>query len=63
LRSNLSVGLPIDLAVIERDSLKVSQQRRLTASDPYFMMIRETWSKALRTAYQAIPDPDWSRAE
>jgi putative proteasome-type protease len=60
LRSNLSVGLPIDLAVIERDSLKISQQRRITASDPYFMMIRETWSKALRTAYQAIPDPEWS---
>jgi putative proteasome-type protease len=60
LRSNLSVGLPIDLAVIERDSLKISQQRRITATDPYFMMIRETWSKALRTAYQAIPDPEWS---
>jgi putative proteasome-type protease len=60
LRSNLSVGMPIDLAVIKRDSLKVSHQRRITATDPYFTMIRETWSKALRTAYQAIPDPDWS---
>jgi putative proteasome-type protease len=59
LRSNLSVGMPIDLAVIRRDSLAVTQRRRITAGDPYFSMIRETWSNALRAAYQAIPDPDW----
>ncbi len=59
LRSNLSVGLPIDLAVIARDSLKISQKRRITDKDPYFAMIRQTWSNALRAAYQAIPDPDW----
>ncbi len=59
LRSNLSVGLPIDLAVIRRDALAISQQRRITNKDAYFSMIRETWSNALRAAYQAIPDPDW----
>jgi putative proteasome-type protease len=60
LRSNLSVGLPIDFAVIKRDTLNVSQRRRITEDDPYFEMIRHSWSNALRAAYQAIPDPEWA---
>jgi putative proteasome-type protease len=59
LRSNLSVGLPIDYAVIRRDSLQVSQRRRIIEDDPYFEMIRHSWSSALRAAYQAMPDPEW----
>jgi putative proteasome-type protease len=59
LRSNLSVGLPIDLLVYRRDSLAIGVQRRITEDDPYFRMIRERWSSALREAYRAIPAPDW----
>ena len=62
LRSNLSVGMPIDLAVIERDRLCITHKRRITDDDPYFTMIRKTWSNALRAAYQAIPDPEWIKA-
>jgi len=60
LRSNLSVGLPADLLVYEKDSLKVGMQHRVTDDDPYFRMIRERWSTALRDAYRAIPPPDWT---
>ena len=60
LRSNLSVGLPIDLAVYRRDTLALELRRRLTEEDDYFRMIREHWSKALRDAYKAIPRPDWA---
>jgi putative proteasome-type protease len=59
LRSNLTVGLPLDLLVIRRDALRVQLQRRVTEDDPYFRMIRARWSEALREAYQAIPKPDW----
>jgi putative proteasome-type protease len=59
LRSNLAVGLPLDLLVVRRDELRVGLQRRVTEQDPYFGQIRERWSKALREAYQAIPKPDW----
>lgn len=59
LRSNLSVGMPIDLAIIKRDQLTISHKRRLSNTDSYFSMLRQTWSNALRAAYQAIPDPDW----
>jgi putative proteasome-type protease len=60
LRSNLAVGLPIDLLVMRRDELRVGLQRRITEEDAYFRGIRERWSTALREAYQAIPKPDWS---
>jgi len=59
LRSNLTVGLPIDLLVYRRDALKVELKRRITEDDEYFRMIRERWSQALRDAYRAIPTPNW----
>jgi putative proteasome-type protease len=59
LRSNLTVGLPVDLSVYRRDALKLELRRRITEDDEYFRMIRERWSAALRDAYRAIPRPDW----
>jgi putative proteasome-type protease len=59
LRSNLSVGMPLDLMVYRRDTLKAEIRRRITENDPYFRMIHEGWSEALRDAYRAMPRPDW----
>jgi putative proteasome-type protease len=59
LRSNLTVGMPIDLMVYRRDEMKAEVKRRIGEDDPYFKMIREGWSKALRDAYRAFPRPDW----
>ena len=59
LRSNLTVGLPIDLLVYRRDQLTAEVKRRITEEDPYLKMIRDGWSKALRDAYRAFPRPDW----
>lgn len=59
LRSNLSVGMPLDLMVYRRDALKAEIRRRITENDPYFRMIHEGWSEALRDAYRAMPRPDW----
>lgn len=55
LRSNLTVGMPIDLLVYRKDKFEVAVQRRFDESDPYFQQIRRQWSEALRAAYQAIP--------
>jgi len=63
LRSNLSVGLPIDLLVYRRDSLEIELRRRITESDDYFRMLRERWSGALREAYRTIPQPSWPPAK
>ena len=59
LRSNLSVGLPIDIVLYRRDALKIALQRRIGEDDAYFSGLRQSWSDALRQAYHAIPDPDW----
>ena len=59
LRSNLGVGLPIDLLVYRRDSLRVGLRRRLTEEDAYLRLIRDGWSAALREAYQTLPRPGW----
>jgi putative proteasome-type protease len=59
LRSNLTVGMPIDLLVYRRGAIEPSVKRRITEDDDYFRMIRERWSAALRDAYRAIPRPPW----
>ena len=59
LRSNLTVGLPIDLAIYKRDALKLDVKRRLGDDDPYFRHVRQKWSDSLRKAYQALPRPEY----
>jgi putative proteasome-type protease len=54
LRSNLSVGMPLDLAVIERDDCKVTMRRRIEAGDADFARMSEGWSKALRDGFTQI---------
>jgi putative proteasome-type protease len=59
VRSNLTVGLPVDLTTIARDTYRVGLQRRITEDDPYFAKLRESWSEALRSALAAAPGPEW----
>ena len=59
LRSNLSVGMPVDLLIYQRDSLKQTMRRRIDETDPYDQNLRGYWSSALQKAYQRAPDPDW----
>jgi putative proteasome-type protease len=54
LRSNLSVGLPIDMLTYERDTLRFEHMKRIGLDDPYFKMLSSEWSKALRAAFQNI---------
>jgi putative proteasome-type protease len=61
IRSNLSVGLPLDLLTIERDAFDVHTHVNITEDHEYFRMIRTRWSESLRHAFHALPDPDWVR--
>jgi putative proteasome-type protease len=54
MRSNLSVGMPLDLAVIERDALRVTQRRRIERDDPGFRAMSDAWSAALRDGFHRI---------
>ena len=54
LRSNLSVGMPIDLMIYQRDSLTVGEQRRIGPEDAYFKMLSKAWSEGLRNTFAHI---------
>ncbi|AGZ36339.1 peptidase [Pseudomonas sp. SWI6] len=57
MRSNLSVGMPLDLLVYRKDCLDEVKCHRITAHDPYFQRIRSQWSDGLRDLLAALPDP------
>jgi putative proteasome-type protease len=59
MRSNISVGLPIDLLVYNRNSLKLGMQKRIEEGDPYFTMIHQQWGAGLRKVFGELPNPDW----
>ncbi|HKU99250.1 MAG TPA: proteasome-type protease [Vineibacter sp.] len=59
LRSNLSVGLPLDLVVYRRDAFAPEIRRTIDGDDPYFRTIRDGWSRSLREAHQRLPDVPW----
>jgi putative proteasome-type protease len=62
MRSNVSVGLPIDLVTYAKDSLRIQLQRRITETDPYFSMIHQQWGEGLRSVFARLPDPYWDDA-
>ena len=62
LKSNLSVGLPLDLLVYEADSLQATQLINIDESNAYFRMIRSSWGQRLRDVFDSIPDPSWDQA-
>jgi putative proteasome-type protease len=59
IRSNLTVGPPLDLALIRRDEIKLATHLSIDFDHPYFKMIRERWGFALREAFSVLPNPDW----
>ena len=61
IRSNLSVGVPLDLLSVKRDELKVHSHVNIDENHAYFRMIRTRWSESLRHAFHEIPDPEWMR--
>jgi putative proteasome-type protease len=56
MRSNLSVGMPIDLAYYERDRLKLAARYRFAPGDPYFTELSKQWSEGVRVVFRQLPD-------
>jgi putative proteasome-type protease len=59
MRSNLSVGMPIDLLCYERDSLEVSKRRRFDDGDAYFTALSRQWSEGTRQVFRQLPELQW----
>jgi putative proteasome-type protease len=62
LRSNISVGLPLDLLIYEADALRVTKFVQIDHNNQYMQMIRNTWGTRLKQVFQEIPDPTWRDA-
>jgi putative proteasome-type protease len=61
MRSNVTVGPPIDLIVYGRDELRITRQRRFDEQDPDLLAIHRQWEQALRKAVHALPDIQFER--
>jgi len=59
LKSNLSVGLPLDLLVYKEGSFKSDDLVCIDEKNPYFTMIRGTWGQRLQEVFEGIEDPQW----
>lgn len=59
IKSNLSVGLPIDVAMVKTNDLRVTKRHRIDAEDTYFRDLRSSWSQGLRQVFGQLPDPHW----
>jgi len=59
MRSNLSVGLPLDIAILRRDGLCVAFRHRVDVDDAYFATLRTGWSQGLKRVFNELPSPQW----
>ncbi|NMM76135.1 peptidase [Acidovorax sp. SRB_14] len=60
LKSNLSVGLPLDLVLYEADRFASDKIVCIDESNPYFRMLHDSWGDKLRQVFDSIEDPEWS---
>jgi putative proteasome-type protease len=60
LRSNASVGMPLDLLVYETDKLAVSRFVSIDEKNRYFQMIRDSWAQKVKSIFEEIEAPVWS---
>ncbi|MET0576765.1 MAG: proteasome-type protease [Mesorhizobium sp.] len=56
LKSNLSVGLPLDLMFYEKDTMMIGFKKRIGIDDPYYRTVSDGWSNALKNAFKSLPD-------
>lgn len=59
IRSNLSVGMPLDLLVYRKNSLESMTRRRINSDDAYYQQIRRQWSDGLKTLLAELPAPPY----
>jgi putative proteasome-type protease len=63
LKSNLTVGLPLDLLVYREGRFQTDSVVCIDEHNPYFRMIRSTWGQRLREVFESIDDPRWDRGD
>jgi putative proteasome-type protease len=59
LRSNISVGLPLDILWYPKDALRIGVQHKIREGDAYWTMLRTSWGGGLRKVFMEMDNPDW----
>jgi putative proteasome-type protease len=59
MRSNASVGPPIELLIYRADSLRLEHYLRLTEDDPYLLAVKRSWNENITQAFEALPHFEW----
>lgn len=59
MRSNLSVGMPIDMICYKPDALEIQMRRRFDDGDAYFTALSNQWSAGVRSVFSQLPDLQW----
>ncbi len=60
LKSNLSVGLPLDMVVYQVDQFQTDRVVCIDEHNPYFKMLHDNWGQKLREVFDSIEDPQWN---
>jgi putative proteasome-type protease len=63
MRSNISVGPPVDLSLLPRDDLKMTRSLRLDLDTPYYSQLKETWARQLESAIRSLPKFEWEQQQ
>jgi putative proteasome-type protease len=59
MKSNISVGPPINLTMYETDSFVICHKLQLRLGDPYLAKIRKLWEESVRQAFHSMPNIEW----
>jgi len=60
LKSNLSVGLPLDMVIYEANTFQTDKVVCIDENNPYFRMLHGSWGQKLREVFDSIEDPMWN---
>ena len=63
MRSNISVGPPLDIAIVPTNALKVSRRMRLDLDTPYYAQLREAWGRSILNGFRSLPRFDWEQSQ
>lgn len=61
MRSNLSVGLPIDLLIYEKNRFRVNHRIRIMEGDAYWGSLHQQWNQGIQQLFSTLPDPSWDK--
>jgi putative proteasome-type protease len=59
IRSNISVGPPVELAIYTSDTLREPYHLKLTLNSPIFKSMQKNWNEGLRRAFNRLPRFEW----